>query len=311
VNGRVVSAGSILVDLTVEVPRLPELGGDVIASPPRLAVGGGYNLLYAAARQGVSTIYAGIRGTGPYGDLVAESLDALGVEYGDPDRRGDTGLCITLLDPSAERTFVTSPGVESRVTADQLAAAEVHQGDLVAVSGYDLVYEHAADQVLAWLASLPARVEVLLDPGPLVLEVRPDRWKRAMEVVTILTVNEREARLLAGSTTVRDGAGLPDGALLVVRHGEDGCTFEGGPDGHAETVVPTMPVAAVDTTGAGDTHAGVLLASLATGAPLAVALRRANIAAAISVTRPGPAAAPTRDELDQVLVTEDENPAGG
>jgi sugar/nucleoside kinase (ribokinase family) len=62
--------------------------------------------------------------------------------------------------------------------------------------------------------------------------------------------------------------------------------------------VPAPVVTAVDTTGAGDAHAGVFLASLADGLSPRDAAARANAAAAYAVTKHGPATAPTRAELD-------------
>jgi sugar/nucleoside kinase (ribokinase family) len=60
-------------------------------------------------------------------------------------------------------------------------------------------------------------------------------------------------------------------------------------------------VTAVDTTGAGDAHSGVFLASLAAGLTAGEAARRANAAAALTVTRAGAATSPTRAELDRFL----------
>jgi len=60
-------------------------------------------------------------------------------------------------------------------------------------------------------------------------------------------------------------------------------------------------VVAVDTTGAGDAHSGVFLAGLAAALPPDAAARRANAAAALVVTRPGPAVSPSRAELDAFL----------
>jgi spermidine/putrescine transport system substrate-binding protein len=60
----------------------------------------------------------------------------------------------------------------------------------------------------------------------------------------------------------------------------------------------------VDSTGAGDTHTGVFIASLAQGLDPIAAMRRANAAAAISVTRRGPATAPDRAELELFLAPE-------
>ena len=65
--------------------------------------------------------------------------------------------------------------------------------------------------------------------------------------------------------------------------------------------IPAPTVRAVDTTGAGDAHAGVFLAALADGLPPDAAARRANAAAALAVTRPGPATSPTRAELNAWL----------
>jgi len=67
----------------------------------------------------------------------------------------------------------------------------------------------------------------------------------------------------------------------------------GGPLGARPVSVPAPEVTPVDTTGAGDTHTGVLLAALASGCELVEALTLANRAAAVSVTRIGPATAPS------------------
>ncbi|MGO1562884.1 MAG: PfkB family carbohydrate kinase, partial [Actinomycetaceae bacterium] len=66
-------------------------------------------------------------------------------------------------------------------------------------------------------------------------------------------------------------------------------------------LVPGIEVEAVDTNGAGDAHTGVLCADLAAGRPLMEAVRRANVAAGIAVTRRGPATSPTAAEIDARL----------
>ncbi len=63
--------------------------------------------------------------------------------------------------------------------------------------------------------------------------------------------------------------------------------------------IPAPAGAAVDPTGAGDAHSGGFLAGLAAGLPVGDAARRANAAAALTVTRSGAAVSPTRAELDQ------------
>lgn len=299
---RVYALGSILVDIAVDVPALPERGGDVLAAATRTLVGGGFNLAAAVARQDVPCCYAGPHGTGRNGDLVRAALAAEDIAVAGPRRTdGDTGFCVALVEPDGERTFVTAPGVEARLTPHELAAVSAAPGDLVAVSGYDLLYPGSGPVLAAWADALPAGVRLALDPGPLVADIPPERLRRVLAAAAVLTLNRREARLLADAPDAT-GADLlaalrtrlrPDPAMLVVvREGAAGCVACGGELGDRTVALPAPRVRAVDTTGAGDTHTGVLLAALARAQPVLGALATANRAAADSVTRAGPATAP-------------------
>jgi ribokinase len=66
--------------------------------------------------------------------------------------------------------------------------------------------------------------------------------------------------------------------------------------------VPGFEVHVVDTTAAGDTFNGALAAALAEGTPLIDAVKFANAAAALSVTKLGAQpSAPTREEIERFL----------
>jgi sugar/nucleoside kinase (ribokinase family) len=68
--------------------------------------------------------------------------------------------------------------------------------------------------------------------------------------------------------------------------------------------VPSPKVHAVDTTAAGDTFCGALTVALSEGLDIIDAVKFANQAAAISVTRQGAITSiPTREELDQAIQT--------
>ncbi len=298
--------------MSLRVPQLPQPGGDVLASAPVLAAGGGFNLIYAAARQGAAVVYGGRHGTGPHGHLVRQALGDLGVPALLPaSRDGDTGLSITFVDAQAERSFVTAPGVEASLTAGDLKSISFQPGDFLALSGYDLAYEGSVRALTSWVSSLPGDVPVLLDPGPLLLEIPPAAWQQVVPRLAVLTLNDREARLITGGRAGQDAAqrhaelrqrhSLRRDTLLVIRNGASGCTFDGGPDHASVTAVPALPVTAVDSTGAGDTHTGVFLAERLAGQPIGEALYRANVAAAISVTRRGPASAPGGQEISDAI----------
>jgi ribokinase len=234
---------------------------------------------------------------------VRAALAAEGVQLLTPPRPGaDTGFCIAMVEPDGERTFVTMPGVETALDAADLAAVVPEPGDLVALSGYDLAYPASGPVLADWVDALPVGTLLALDPGPLVLEIPATLLARVLGRVGLLTMNQREARLLGGAAELHDRPGqlrqLPTDAILVVREGAAGCVASGGPLGGRQLRVPAPEVTAVDTTGAGDTHTGVLLAALASGRDLADALSLANRAAAISVTRIGPATAPKLADAD-------------
>ncbi|EXG81765.1 sugar kinase, ribokinase [Cryptosporangium arvum DSM 44712] len=300
------SLESALVDVAIDVPALPERGGDVVATGTRIHAGGGFNLASAVARQGVRCVYAAPVGAGRYGEVIRAALSAEGVTATAlPRTHGDSGFAVALVEPDGERTFVTSAGVESALTVEDLAKIEPAPGDAVVASGYDLAYPDTGPVLAGWLPTLPAGVLVALDPGPLVLEVPAERWARVVGRVDLLTVNQREARLLSGSSAsgvslLEAVRGLRDapGALVVVREGADGCVATGGALGSRVVSVPAPKVPAVDTTGAGDIHTGVLLARLVSGSPVDEALADAVRAAAIAVRKPGSATGPTRAEMD-------------
>ena len=117
------------------------------------------------------------------------------------------------------------------------------------------------------------------------------------------TSNADEARAITGLDALQDTPAairrlLGPRSVVIVRDGERGCTvFHHGRGTH----IPGFPRRAVDTNGAGDAHTGVLLAERALGADWETAATRANAAAAITVTRKGPATAPTRAEVDEFL----------
>src|SRR5580698_9088396 len=152
---RLVFAGEALVDVLMRVPRLPERGGDLLATSSQVAVGGGFNVMAAAARQGLPVLYAGGHGTGPWGDLVRAALTAEGIVLlRPPDPSRDTGFDVALVEPDAERTFVTMLGAESADEPGSWDAIPVGPGDAVYISGYGLVPPGSGPMLGAWAAAL-------------------------------------------------------------------------------------------------------------------------------------------------------------
>lgn len=301
---RLLHVGNVVVDLVLTVPALPERGGDVLASGTRLTAGGGFNVLAAAARQGLPAVYAGGHGTGPFASLARGALDREGIEVLLPAKRGlDTGFVVAVVEPGGERTFLTSPGAEATLTGADLRAVTPAAGDAVYLSGYGLAHPANRAALLPWLARPQRPAAVVLDPGPLAGSVPAAALDPALARTTWLTCNAAEATRLTGAADPRQAARRltrrARSARVLVRLGADGCLLAG--PGAEPVHVPGFAVTAVDSSGAGDTHTGVFLAALARGEAPVPAVRLANAAAAWSVTQQGPATGPTRAELATFL----------
>jgi len=298
---RLVAVADVIVDIVLDVPRLPARGGDVLASGASVVAGGsGFNVLVAAARQGLPGVLAGTHGTGPFGDLARTALAAAGLDaVHRPEPDVDTGFTVALVERDGERTFLTSVGAEARLDAERLGRVEVRGGDAVYVSGYDLAYPGTGLAVGPWLSHLPAGSLVVTDPGPLAGDVPAEVLDAVGARTDWFVCNGVEARRLAGRPEPAAAAAVLAErwarAGAVVRLGAGGCLVATGGD---VVAVPGSPVQAVDTNGAGDAHTGVLIAALLGGATPLRAAARADAAAALAVTRRGPATAPTSMELD-------------
>jgi sugar/nucleoside kinase (ribokinase family) len=303
---RLLHLGNVVVDIVVTVPALPERGGDVLASRAAAAAGGGFNVMAAAARQGLRAAYAGAHGTGPFGSLARAALAGEGIEVIQPVKSGlDTGFVLTMVEAGGERTFLTSSGAEATLTAADLDRVSAAARDAIYLSGYGLVHDSSRAAVLGWLARQGGGQVVFFDPGPLVGSIPAAALAAVLGRANWLTCNAREAAILTDSADPRAAAAAlahrPSPARVLVRTGPGGCLI--ARPGDEVVAVPGFKVGAVDTNGAGDAHSGAFIAALAAGAADTAAARIANAAAALSVTRRGPATAPTREELGQFLAS--------
>jgi sugar/nucleoside kinase (ribokinase family) len=303
VSGRLWHLGNVVVDLVLEIPALPERGGDVLATRAERTPGGGFNVMAAAARQGLPVTYAGAHGTGSFGDQARAALRAEGIDVLlAPRPAPDTGFVVCLVDADGERTFVTSPGAEATLTPADLAELRPGAGDLAYITGYSLLHDSNRAALLDLVARLDSAVTVVTDPGPLADEIPAEAVELLLARSDWWSCNAREATLLTGVDDPAEAARALQSRLgrgsVLVRTGPDGCLLR---QGERLVTVPGFAVDAVDLNGAGDAHTGVFMAALVQGLDPVAAARRANAGAALAVTAPGPATAPDAARLDAFL----------
>lgn len=287
-NHRLFCLDTVMLDIVVRVDTLPTSGHDALASQRLLSTGGGYNAMSAAARHEMPVTYAGRLGTGAFAQMARADLECDGIDAPIESHASlDNGFCIVMVEADGERTFVTSPGAEGTLRAEDLAALEVTAGDFVLLSGYNVMYPGLAELVLDWLEGLDGKVVVAFDPSNRVSDIPASNLQRALGRTNWLLCNEEEAGFLA------EGGALKLLSGVVVRHGATGCTVAHNQQEPVQ--VEGFITDVVDTNGAGDVHNGVFLAELARGTDVIEACERANAAAAIAISKLGPATGPTRD----------------
>jgi sugar/nucleoside kinase (ribokinase family) len=301
---RLLHTGQVMIDLVMAVDKLPHSGGDVLAQSASFEAGGGFNVMAAAQRNGLPVVYLGRHGTGRFGDLAREAMKTEGIRIGiESSAERDTGLCVAVTEASAERSFISYIGAEGELTAEDLASVPAEAGDYVYVSGYSLLHGGKAQALVDWVLDLPRGINVVFDPGPLVDSPDEPLMQALLTRIDLWTSNSVEALKFTGASDIAEALNrladhLPPDVLMVVRDGPQGCWIsQRGNRQH----VPGFKVEAVDSNGAGDAHAGVFVAGLAQGLVPVDAARRANAAAALAVTRWGPATSPGIAEVDAII----------
>jgi ribokinase len=297
---RAVVLGSLVMDLSFQVPSRPQPGEVIAATDFGTFRGGkGYNQAVALARLGAEVTMVGAVGADTYGDGFLEALEREGI---DGDRvvqlRGiSTGIAVPLITPDGEVAFVQYPGANRQLAPAH--CADLPDCDILLLQG----------EVLPTASVKAARIirtrggMVLVNPAP-VHEITEE----LLATASVLTPNEVEAQALLMDEAVTDDSGIAAAEALrtsdrmaVVTLGARGAAFA---DAQGSGTVAPPSVAAVDSTGAGDSFCAALGVALAEGAGLTEAVRFACAAGAHATSiRGAEPSLPTRAEVEALLAT--------
>jgi ribokinase len=290
--------GSLNMDISVTVPRLPGPGATVLGSAARFTPGGkGANQAVAAARLGADVRMVGCVGDDDFGRQLlaaqrAEGIDADAVRVtpGVP-----TGLAMIAVDESGENLIVVAPGANGQVGPADVAAAAASHRDVLVLSAE--IPAPAITAALAQQAQQTQHSQIILNLAP--------ASQNAAEIVAAggatldwLVVNESEAAAILGHKVdgLNDAA---QAATALTRRGPRHAVVTAGahgaalvqaattPTGNAAEVIKGFRVHAIDTVGAGDTFVGALAVAVAAGVPAREAVIAAAAAGAAAATRHG------------------------
>lgn len=283
-SGRVVVVGSANLDILVQVPALPTPGETVIGDSIRRLPGGkGANQAVAAARAGATVAFVSAVGVDEGGRLTLDSLASEGIDSSGVRELPDvpTGSAIVLVAHDGENEIAIVQGANAELTATDVERAmstlRLDAGDVVLVS-----FEITDEAVTAAAASARrAGAYFIVNPAP----ARPLN-ETILGAHPLLLPNTTEAQAISGLVGEAGARRLAtsSGAPVIVTLGGDGVLLV---DGEQVEHLPAMPTTVVDTTGAGDTFAGILSARIASGDALEAAISWAAAGAAISVSTAG------------------------
>lgn len=293
--------GSINLDIVVRVPHLAAPGETVLGGAAAYEPGGkGANQAHAACRFGAATALVGAIGSDPFGARALERLRAAGVDLrGVRTLAGATsGLACIAVSEAGENAITVAPGANAALQAcwvaeDTAARCRVLllQGEVPLAESLELAHRCRAHGALT-----------LMNPSPMPAQAL------APGAVDWLLVNATEMDQLCARQGIADADRLARGrrlaqqqqCALLMTLGAEGALLVLADGAHVHC--PALRGDIVDTTGAGDTLAGVFAAALAQSLPPAVALRHAVAAASLACRGAGAQAAqPTRAAIDAAV----------
>lgn len=274
----VFNLGSINADLFYHVPHLLAPGETLASTQHSRGLGGkGANMSVAIARAAARAVHIGA--VGADGRWAIERL----LEYGVDTRNiveldVPTGHAVIMVDDQGENAILLFPGANRALTETHIASA------LMAATEADTFVfqnETSAQIESATLASAKG-MRVVYAAAPFDAQA----VEAVLPMLDILVMNAVEAQQLT------DALGMTLAALpvrdVIVTLGGEGCRWI-NTDAGTDQMFPAIPVTPVDTTGAGDTFTGFLVAGLDRGLPMEQAISLGQQAGAIMVTRHGTA----------------------
>lgn len=278
--------GSTVADVVLRLPALPQPGDDLHVEHQQVSLGGcAFNAFRAAQVTGsVPCMLASPVGTGVWGEWVQAALAERGIVPAIPRPEEPNGCCYCLVTPDGERSFLCEHGAEYRFRREWLDALP-QDASAVYLCGLE-VEEATGDTLLDWLEAHPPR-KLLFAPGPRLCRIPPWKMARVLALTPLLHLSEVEAAQFTRADEPAEAAALLrriTGGDVVITLGDRGAYCLGAEGGQ---LIPGFPARVVDTIGAGDSHAGALMAALAEGLSLPEAVRRANRVAAAVVSQAG------------------------
>lgn len=295
--------GSANMDLSIPTARMPRIGETVLGGNMIVSPGGkGANQVVAAQRASRSKgvcHFIGRVGDDAFGKQLRKTLTDESIDTTQLITTANTpsGTASIIVNPCGDNAIVVSPGANACLSVADIEAcrAEIVASSVLAVQ-LEVPFETVAR---AMEIAREAGVLTVLDPAPAPLPQEPEAvatlpdalWQADIfspnqteaQCFTGIKVSDLETARLAGESLLRRGL-----KTVVIKLGAMGAAIVTSAGGSIVFHhVSAISVRAVNTTAAGDSFTGAMVAFLAEGRPLIEAVRLAGIAGSLACTREG------------------------
>lgn len=302
--GKTLVLGSTVVDVIVNVPRLPATAQDVNIISQRHQLGGcAYNVAHILKLAGVPHQLCSPVGCGMYGDFVARSLEEQGIPLFARLEDVANGCCYCLVEPSGERTFLSHHGAEYLFRREWFTPQVLAGVDSIYICGLELE-EATSSELVDFLEELRQgeafrQLQIFFAPGPRIISIDGQLMDRILGLSPIVHLNETEIIGFTGRSVLTEAVEALQqrtrNSVVVTRGAQGACCIHQGQMHYMEGCKAVV----VDTIGAGDAHMGSVIAALHQGLELPQAVGLANAVAAAVVSISG--ASLTTDEYNGAL----------
>ncbi|MBI9060233.1 MAG: ribokinase [Labilibaculum sp.] len=299
----IVVVGSSNTDMIIKVHHLPRPGETILGGEFTKAAGGkGANQAVAAARAGGEVTFIAKVGDDIFGESAIAGFieDNINVESVLKDSEAPSGVAQIFVADDGENCIAVASGANANLSVDDIKNAK----EKILYAGILLTQLETPIETITEAVKIAKEngATVVLNPAP--AQSLPDKL---LAMLSIITPNETEAEMLTGIKVIDEtSAALASEALknkgvesVIITLGAKGAFVDNDGD---QYMVPGFVIKAVDTTAAGDVFNGALAVALSKKINFKDAVKFANAAAALSVTKLGAQpSVPTLDEINEFI----------
>ncbi|WP_439425367.1 PfkB family carbohydrate kinase [Oenococcus alcoholitolerans] len=279
--------GAAFVDIIMDVPQIPKSGDDVTANLKSYNIGGcAFNVFGAIQHYsgtGNTDLFVPV-GSGQYSEMVRQAMREKNVPVIIQDNSKDNGWDLCLVEPDAERTFITVPGIEQDWSDNWFNKINLSDYKYIYVSGYEMEDQKSANLLLNHFDKRDSDATLLFDASPRISHIDKSILNRLLDHNLIVNANEDEIGYLSNADNIEgqvaDIYQRTDAPVLVTLGAKGTYVYDnkGGrtiPSDHIDSVINTI--------GAGDTHCGGVIAGLCEGKDIDEACKIGNDLSALVI----------------------------